>query len=174
MKLLLASAWIGAGLLVATPAGAVPVLTLSEHNGQFIDWSWSDGSGSGTFNSTSSDEWKNLEFVLPLAVAEDFWGMWEEDFPNQRNHVFITPKRDPSGAIVPNVGIFNANSDWPHSGGGLTPLGSPISSYTGGLYQVIFNDGPDHVLSVSDGGSMGLMLCASLGSVALVRRRKVG
>lgn len=161
-------------MLVATPAGAVPVLTLTERNGQYIDWSWSDGSGSGTFASTSSDEWKNLEFVLPLAVAEDFWGTWEEDFPGQRNHVFITPKRDSSGALVPDVGVFNANSDWPHSGGGLTPLGGAISSYTGKLYQVIFNDGPDHINVLPDGGSMGWMLFMSLGGMVLVRRRMVG
>jgi hypothetical protein len=172
MKQLFASTLVGAGLLHAVSVSAVPILTLQERQGQFIDWTWSDGSGSGTFVATSptSGAWFALDFPLPSSISENFYGEWEEDSPNQRNHVFITPKLDPSNAPIPNVGLFYANSDWPDFNGGLAPLGTALDS-DHGLYQVIFLDGPDHVLFVSDMGGSGWLLAGSLGAMTLIRRR---
>lgn len=162
---------IAATLLGSLSANALPVLTLKEHDGQYIDWSWSDGSGSGTFVSTANDEWKNLDFTLPSSIAEDFYGQWEEDDnAGHRNHVFITPKRDSTGALIPDVGLFNANSDWQHFSGGLTPLGVALTSYTAGNYQVVYFDGPDHPITVPDLGSTGWLTLSSIGMISAYRR----
>jgi hypothetical protein len=163
---------IAATFLSSLSVNALPLLTLTERTGQYIDWSWSDGSGFGTFVSTSSDEWKDLDFTLPSAIAEEFYGQWEEDNSlNHRNHVYIKPKRDTTGALIPNVGVFNANSDWLHTSGGLTPLGVALTSYSAGYYQVVFFDGPDHVAHVPDAASTGWLMLSSVGLVAACRRR---
>ena len=170
MKLQLACILTGSSLLLTHSSFAVPILYLQERAGQYIDWEWSDGSGSGTFTSTTpiSSAWVALSFPFPSGVSDTFYGQWEEDSNINstilhRNHVYITP-----GSTL-NSGVFNANSDWPHGGGPLTPLGDPIDSYNN-LYQVVFRDGPDHE-NVADSGSSSLLLAGGIGALICVRRR---
>jgi hypothetical protein len=64
-------------LFPSVPAFAVavlPTLTLTERDNRHLDWSWSDGTGSGTFVTTVPDSWHNVGIPLPTGISDGFYG----------------------------------------------------------------------------------------------------
>ncbi len=156
-------ALIGATLFSVVSANALPILTLTERNDKNLDWSWSDGTGSGTFTTAIADTWHGFTIPLPSGVTDSFYGRWEEDFPGHRNDVYL-PFSGTAG-----FGTLYVTSDLVDLSPSLAALGSALDSYKS-VYQIIFKDLGDHIVSTPDAGSAQLLLASSLGALAFLRR----
>lgn len=147
-------------------AGAVPVLTLTEIDDTHLDWSWSDGTGSGTFVTAVPDWWNGYTIPMPTGIGEDFYGRWEEDFPGHRNDVYLK-------VTAGGPGTLYVTSDLVDFSPSLAPLGSALDSYNSG-YQIVFNDKGDHIVTNVPEQGVGVgMLAGVAGAILLARRRVI-
>lgn len=160
-----ALALIGVTLCSLASANALPILTLTERNDKNLDWSWSDGTGSGTFTTLTADWWNGFTIPLPSGVTDNFYGRWEEDFAGYRNDVYL-PFSGTAG-----FGTLYVTSDLVDHSASLAALGSALDSDKG-VYQIIFKDFGDHIVTTPDAGSAHVLLMSAFGTLALLRRRK--
>ena len=143
----------------------IPVLTLTEQDDQHLDWSWSDGTGSGTFVTVVHDFWNGVTIPLLSGISDGFYGRWAENDPGYRNDVFLA-------STAPGSGTLYVTSDLVDFSPTLAALGTALNS-DHKLFQIIFNDRGDHFATPApDSGATCLMLLGALGSMAFLRRRK--
>lgn len=142
-----------------------PTITLTEVSDTELDYSWSDGSGSGQLIASVPDNWSTGPDVLPgpgLGINTGGQSFWAEETSLTYNNVSVSV--GPAGQT--QIFVQSDLNDPP-----LTPLANGAIFNANGFNIQFFDNGDESGGSVPDAGATASLLGMSLAGLCVAKRK---